>query len=333
MSGENADLLYRFVDRLLEVAQTRPATWPDVTPSEYAQIVHRLRQQMEVISNFVERREDVRKEERVALRLLGESSLQLVEVAWKQSPDFLAASPEFLKLCMERPEPLLQYDQLFCTPDSTERRVKQVLQDVDNDPQSRVLFMGDDDLGSVALARQFQGEVHVFEFDERVLAHIQEHAPQVQCHNVDLVLGGIPKAMKETFDAVVLDPPWDDYHAWCFLHKALYCMKQSPHARIYLSFCPINTEYLEKKAQPFFRRFARVGLTFEAIYPGFHLYPLANTEFLELLLQHVPPTDSPFLSVLCELPFGYSNLYKLRRTEHFQRSPIVRFFSQWWHSK
>ncbi len=329
---QNTELLYHFVDRLLEVVSVRPEGWPNVDVSTYGQMMNVLRQRVEALCDFFERKEGTRKEERVVVRLLSECALNLVEITWRQSPDYFTASPEFLKLCTERPEPLLEYDQLYCTPDSTERRVNQILQEIDRE-EGRVLFMGDDDLGSVALASHFAGEIHVFEFDDRILSHIHDKAPQVQCRHVDLVLGGIPKEMKETFDAIVLDPPWDEYHAWCFLHKALYCMKQSPHARIYLSFCPINTEYLEQKAQPFFRRFSTVGLTFEAISPSFHLYPLANTEFRDLLFQHLTPTESPLLHVLRDLPFGFSNLYKLRRTEHFRRNPITRWFSQWWHSQ
>ncbi len=331
-ASTTASMLREFTHRMLDVVNLRPEGWPQVSPSEYGELRFQLRARIEALYDFIDNRPNGKKEEPVAIRLLGESAQNLLDLEWRRPASYLEASSTFLQLCEERPDPLLQYDQLYCTPDSTERRIHQVLQDIDKQ-DTRVLFMGDDDLGSIALSRHFDGEIHVFEFDERVLSHIREKAPQVQCHNVDLVLGGVPRSMKGAFDAVVLDPPWDNYHAWCFLHKALFCLRESPQARIYLSFCPLNAEHLEKKAHTFFHRFGQVGLTFESITPTFHLYPLQGTEFMELLLKHIPPMESPLLDVLKTLPFGYSNLYKLRHTEHFRGSRLRRWFSDWWHSK
>lgn len=319
-----------YTHELLEQLQLRPESWPHIHPSTYAQIRQALQHQIGALYHFVEARHLT--EAAISLRLLGESALWLLDLAWRYKAERFEASSAFLHICAQRPKPLLQYDQLYCTPDSTERRVREVAQDIEGEG-GRVLFLGDDDLGSVALASLFSGSIHVCEFDSRVLSFIRAQAEQVQCHEIDLVLGGMMPYLRESFDAVILDPPWDEYHAWCFLHKARYCLKQEPTARIYLSFCPLFLEFAEKKTQPFFERLADVGLTVEKMTPAFHLYALEQTEFMQTLLSHIPDMESPLLRLLCQVPFGFSHLYTLRRTQHFRETWLQRKWLHWWHSR
>ncbi|MCB9643786.1 MAG: bis-aminopropyl spermidine synthase family protein [Myxococcales bacterium] len=269
------------------------------------------------------------RQQRATLRILGECSLRLVALAYQWPKERLEASPSFLAHCAQRPVAKLDYDQLYCSPDSTERRSQRVLAELP--PQGRVLLLGDDDLTSLALASQHHGPIDVIEYDKRLLEHIQENAPHLDCYAIDLFLGGLPHELVGAFDAVVLDPPWDDYHAWCFLHKAHLALKSAPHARIHMAFCPLQVAWLERKAQRFWRRFAQVGLAIEAVEMTWHLYPLQGTEFMKLLLSHSPQLDSLLLQAFQQLPFGFSDLYTLRAIEGFRMKPWVRWFQRWWH--
>jgi len=132
-------------------------------------------------------------------------------------------TPEVLELLGTRPEAIIEYDQLYCTPDSTERRIERILQEF-GDEKHRVLFLGDDDMGSVVLASRFKGEVHMMDLDDRIHEAVAEKAPSVFRHKVDFVQGGVPVEFYQTFDAVILDPPWDFYRLWCFLDKAMFCL-------------------------------------------------------------------------------------------------------------
>jgi hypothetical protein len=266
-----------------------------------------------------------RRQEQAALQVLAASTLALFGIAARWPRHRFEASAPFLDAAAGRPEAFLQYDQLYCSPDSTERRAETVL--LSTPTEGAILLLGDDDLTSLALAKQHDGEIVVIEYDQRLLDHLHEQAPRIQGKAIDLFLGGLPATWCGYFDAVVLDPPWDDYHAWCFLHKAMLSLKDTPDARLFLSFCPLNLAWLERKEARFWKRFAAYGFVLEAIDEAWHLYPLEGTEFRSLLLSHIPPLEHPLLPLLCELPFGFSNLYTFRRA----RRPPSRWRRAWQH--
>lgn len=288
-----------------------------------------LRQAVDQLYEEIEQTRPTKKT-RIGLRLLGESALGLVHLLYYTPQETHQASQETLTKLQRRPFPHLTLDQLYCTPDSSERRVRQVDQMLP--PGGSVLFLGDDDLCSLVMAQRRHDNIHMLDFDPRLLTHIQSQAPEVVCHQVDLVHSGIPQSMHHAFDAVVLDPPWDLSGCWDFLDKAWLCLKASPHARIFLSFCPIYIEHLQGKAHLFWQRMASRRLVCEQLHPYFHLYSLKGTPFLELLLQHIPTKDNPLLACLRELPYGFSHLYTLRPIQGAALHPLRRRWLHWWHA-
>lgn len=323
--------VHDFCQDLVQAAKTPTQLWPAPNSKSYSLLRRHLRDQLKELYHAIAELPEPKPERDASLRVLGESALTLLDLHWRYPTSYLQPSEEFASLVKDRPEAILDYDQLYCSPDSTERRIARILESVDSQ-SGRVLFMGDDDLGSIALSNQFEGEIHTMELDTRLLDYIKEKAPQTTCHQIDLFLGGIPKDLQGYFDAIMLDPPWDEYHAWCFLHKADLCLKQSHDARIFMSFCPLNVEHLHQKAQPFFQRFAQKGFVCEHLIPGHHLYPLQGTEFLQLLLSHIPPFESTLLDCLRTLPFGFSHLYVFRRCQTHRTNRLYSWFTRWWHS-
>jgi len=174
----------------------------------------------------------------------------------------------------------------------------------------------------------------MIDLDDRLHEYIARKAPQVIRHKADFIYKGIDQSLCESFDAVLLDPPWDFYRLWCFLDKAIFCLKQSPHARIYLSYCPLVLEHREQKMAQFQDRVARRYMTFDSIEPAFNLYSLSRTDQPDLqtrLDPDMPPMESPLLTLLRELPFVHTQLYVLRRLPHVAMGRLRRAFFHWWH--
>ncbi len=306
-------------------------SWPYVSDETFGRIQRKFRAKVEEFYERAEFMEGITPEQRAALRVVGESVLKLLWLDWTFEEDYHRASLEVFELLKERPYPRLSFDQLYCTPDSTERRIKRLLRDIEPS-EARVLFLGDDDLGSLVLSSMFDGEIHLIELDERLISFIKEKAPNVKTHQNDLILGGVPFWLYEYFDAVVLDPPWDYRDAWHFINKAIFALKQDNRARIYLSFCPLHLEFLEQKRGLFETRLAKLGMTIESLSPAFHLYQLDKTEFIELLLSFIPAFEDPFLDYLSSVPYGFSHLFILRRLPFFKLNSLYKTFFKWWHS-
>ncbi len=309
-----------------------PEEWPAVSARTYAYFREVLIENFEVLYRRSESNESFTEDQRSMPRYMGETVLYLYQLDWEYPEDFNSADPELVTILEDRPMAITEYDQLYCTPDSTQRRAERVRQEFDR-PDSRVIFLGDDDLISVELARNFQGEIHVVDLDERLLRYIREKAPQVQLHRADFILKGLKKEFYRAFDAVLLDPPWDYYRLWCFLEKALFCLKDNLRARVFLSYCPLVLDHRQGKYGKFLQKLARLGFCFEAIYPAFNIYDLGPRHLPDLqerLDKILPELESPLLEKLRLVPFVHSNLYVIRRLDNFKMNPIRRFFFYWW---
>lgn len=321
-----------FIQQLCEVTGAElPVSWPQISPDEYASIHHTIEQAIQSMYTYVQGRADFNITSYGALRITGESALGLLRLDGATPSRTWDTSSAVFQRLASRPYPELQLDQLYCTPDSTERRCREVAL-YTTGSSSRILCLGDDDLCSLVFAQNTEHDVHAYDFDTRLLEHIRRSAPQVTTQHVDLIQSGMPTESYEAFDAVILDPPWDEYGLWNFLDKALFSLAEHEQARIFLSFCPLYLEHIQKRMYRFWRRIAQRGLILEQIQPYFHLYSLKGTPFLELLQGQLPTFSSPLLDVLKALPYGFSHLYTLRRNMHKPMHPLYKQWFKWWHS-
>ena len=185
-----------------------------------------------------------------------------------------------------RPAPLPQLDQAHATPETALRRALYMLEEGSLAGRS-VLFLGDDDLTSVAagllgVARR----LIVVDVDERLLDTIKEISLKeelgIECVHHDL-REPLPKSLVGKFDTFFTDPPYTPAGLRLFLSRGIQALRRRKTASVYLAFAdkpPL--EMLEVH-----RAILGMGLFVEELIPRFNEYEgaeiFANTTFLARL--------------------------------------------------
>jgi hypothetical protein len=185
-----------------------------------------------------------------------------------------------------RPAPLPQLDQAHATPETALRRALYMLEEGGLAGRS-VLFLGDDDLTSVAagllgVARRLT----VVDVDERLLEMIKETSWKeglgIQCVHHDL-RKPLPEDLVGEFDTFFTDPPYTPAGLRLFLSRGIQALRRRKTVSVYLAFAdkpPL--EMLEVH-----RAILGMGLFVEELIPRFNEYEgaemFANTTFLAKL--------------------------------------------------
>ncbi|MCB9643787.1 MAG: bis-aminopropyl spermidine synthase family protein [Myxococcales bacterium] len=323
------NFLYQLFEML---GEELPEAWPKIPAEELGPLLGTLRAHLQPLYNYVESQQKLILEQRYLPRYLGETALYLMRLDWLYPEERHAPVPDIEALLADRPPAIIDFDQLYCAPETSKRRADRIRESFDS-PVCKVLMLGDDDLISVVLAQDFRGEVHMVDLDDRLHEYIAQKDPSIHRHKADFIYSGMPKEMHQQYDAVVLDPPWDAYRMGCFLEKAMYCLKDDLDARIYMSYCPLVLEFHEKKLEQLQTRVARLGFTFERIETAFNLYdlkPETLPDFQTRLERWMPPIESPLLDFLRRLPFAHSHLYTLRRLPFDRPNWLKRKIFTWW---
>lgn len=312
-----------------------PEEWPHVPHEVFNFHYKELRERIDRLYDYIDRHPTLKRKQKQYARFFPESVIQLLLFDWHTPEEDSVAQESTIKVLQERPAPSVTFDQLYCTPDTTERRADRIRKAFSG-RKGKILFLGDDDLGSVTLAQDFEGEIHMLDLDQRLLQYVNEQAPSVITHSYDLIGSGVPVEFYESFDAVVLDPPWDIWGAWAFLSKAIYCLKRDRHARIYFSFCPLQLELEGKRMAKLIRRFAKHGMGFESILARFNIYdlqPIDTPAYGALTEDYILHIDSPLMDALQKAPYAYAHLYELRRLREIQMPKWKQAFFKWWNTQ
>jgi hypothetical protein len=186
----------------------------------------------------------------------------------------------FVQLAGTGVTPINEYSQQPCDAQSSIRRAVQLDQSLGSGPGS-VLFVGDDDATSVALALlRPEDLLWVIDIDQRVLRCAQDAAARLGVHlhaeSAD-VRAGVPVQLRQRFTAVCVDPPRNYRNCKEFLQFAAGCIEPGPRARIFWSDHPDWTiGYPELLAE-----LPELGLECLEVLPEFHSYP-SPREFLNL---------------------------------------------------
>jgi len=143
---------------------------------------------------------------------------------------------EYQKL---RPSSDRQLDQFNCTIKTTIKRVNKLAKNGDL-LDKEIIFLGDDDLTSVAAALTGQPKkITVFEIDDRLVSFINKISNENNL-NIEVVKTDLSQNLDENylnkFDIIFTDPPYTKEGVNLFLNQAIKLVKKNLLGRIYLCY-------------------------------------------------------------------------------------------------
>jgi len=168
------------------------------------------------------------------------------------------------------PTPLVALDHVQATPETVLRRALWLDGQYDLN-RCRLLFLGDHDLTSLAVRHlRPDAELTVLDVDERLLTYVDSRSGRsVRTVLADLRLG-LPPVVEGHADLVFSDPPYSPEGMALFAARGISCLADPPRGRLLLAY-GYSPRHPALGAQVQ-RRLGSLGLTFEAIIPGFHRY-------------------------------------------------------------
>jgi predicted methyltransferase/ribosomal protein S18 acetylase RimI-like enzyme len=199
------------------------------------------------------------------------------------SDDFLSLLPKLTSYLSTRPKPLPWIDQAHGTPQTALLRALFMLEEDDVEGR-RILFLGDDDCTSIAVAMlQAAVELTVVDVDSRLLNTIRTIADEanlsIACVEHD-VRKPLPSKLLRKYDVVFTDPPYTLPGVALFVSRGITALQPRKGASIYLAFAhqpPSKMLILQKALNA-------MGLAVAEQIPRFNRYEgaemFANTTFL-----------------------------------------------------
>lgn len=192
--------------------------------------------------------------------------------------DLQPALDKIAEIVAGAPRPDVTLDQAPCTPATALRRVQLMMQN-NGLAGRKVLFVGDDDLISLALPVVLRAlgmldtvaGIAAVDLDRRQLDYIGAVA-QREGFAVDLVHHDLrqplPAALQDAFDLFETDPPYTPAGARLFLSRGIEALRKGSGRRALFSFA----EQAPDDALAIQDIFAELGLAATAIHPGFNEY-------------------------------------------------------------
>lgn len=137
------------------------------------------------------------------------------------------------------PRPRREFDQFTATTKTTVDRAVLLTKNGDL-RQKKVVFLGDDDLTSIASSMsEPSAQIEVLEIDRRIVALIKDTAREkrlnIKVREFDL-RKDIPKELVGRFEVVFTDPPYTPGGVGLFLNQAIRLLKKSSESKIYLCY-------------------------------------------------------------------------------------------------
>lgn len=174
----------------------------------------------------------------------------------------------------QRPTPKREYDQFTATLETTIRRVG-LMNFFEDIRGKRILFLGDDDLMSVAV--NLVGEpmlVQALDIDKRQLEVLQfagkDLGKTIFADSYDARVD-LPARYKKKFDVVFTDPPYTPDGVKLFLSRSIDALDQSNEAgRIY--FCFGNSDRAKERFLPIYETIVECGLMIRWVFDKFNRY-------------------------------------------------------------
>lgn len=203
------------------------------------------------------------------------------EALWTIFEDeFYKKSVKFLERYIgQRPAPERKYDQFTATIETTARRAS-LLNFFEDIAGKKILFLGDDDFTSVAVANcHTASKVSVLDVDDRILDGIafisREENLGIATSNYD-VRKSLPASYSGRFDVVFTDPPYTTGGIRLFASRAIQALNPSNKAaRIYV--CYGNSDKAKERFLPIYEAFNSLGLMIRWAFDKFNRYQGAES--------------------------------------------------------
>ncbi|MFH1971036.1 MAG: bis-aminopropyl spermidine synthase family protein [Patescibacteria group bacterium] len=179
----------------------------------------------------------------------------------------------------KRPSSERKYDQFTATVETTARRVS-LLSFFEDISDKKILFLGDDDFTSVAVANLHTvSEIAVLDIDNRILDNIDSIS---KSEKLDINLGNydarkpLPSSYSDKFDIVFTDPPYTSEGIKLFVSRAIQALDPNNQAaRIYV--CYGNSDRAKERFLPIYEIFSSSGLMLRWIFDKFNRYQGADS--------------------------------------------------------
>ena len=174
----------------------------------------------------------------------------------------------------QRPSPERRYDQFTATIETTARRAS-LLSFFGDVKGKRLLFLGDDDFTSVAVANLGEAKsLVVVDIDERILSEIrnvsENHSLGIETVKYD-AKQKLPKELIGKFDVVFTDPPYTTKGASLFVSRAVELLDpNNKAARVYV--CYGNSDRAKEKFLPIYEVLTNSGLMMRWVFDKFNRY-------------------------------------------------------------
>lgn len=138
-----------------------------------------------------------------------------------------------------RPNPKRKFDQFYATVKTVTKRAE--ILSKNGDLETRVAFLGDDDLTSISASYLAQGKCRatVFEIDNDIIKVIKRASQkeQLTIETVECDLReDLPERYKGKFDVVFTDPPYTPSGISLFLNRAIEALNKAHTSRIYMCY-------------------------------------------------------------------------------------------------
>jgi len=209
-----------------------------------------------------------------------------------------------------RPIPERKYDQFTATVETTSRRAA-LLNFLGDVREKRLLFLGDDDFTSVAVAAlKTAAKISVLDIDDRILAEISRMSQELGLNIVTTHYDArkpIHLDLKGQFDVVFTDPPYTLGGIKLFVSRAVEALdKQNLTARIYA--CYGNSDRAKERYLPVQEVFTDAGLMLRWVFDRFNRYDGAESigSSSSLIIAEVTPKTRPLIKGNYDKPI-YTN--------------------------
>lgn len=235
------------------------------------------------------------------------------EVLWKilKNDGYKQAVKLLKNLSDKRPPPERRFDQFTATIETTARRAS-LLQFFGDVESKRLLFLGDDDFTSVAVASlKVASHIEVLDVDKRILDGIKD-VSEAETLSISTTRSDLkqrlPNQLMRSFDVVFTDPPYTEKGMNLFLSRAIQALDMDNNtARIYT--CYGNSDRAKERYLPIQRLFTESGLLTRWIFDGFNRYVGAESigSASSLFIAEATPRTKPIIKGNYDKPIYTNN--------------------------